>query len=599
MGEHIFFEEELFMTKGKKFFLGMAVLLMGASLFVIGCETEVEVPGAPQLMLIDEAITVSTDDSELKYYLLDPANAAVKVIEVTLSGAGVQLANVDEIPSGKTVIFRSATSITVTPKVAAGLTVKGTVYVAKGANLVANTSSPTVNPVKIDGGVIHVGYAGGGTLSVEDEDSVTSGSDTALGNTSLVSINGGTLKITKNTTTLQEAVAALQAITKGTVDADLLDTAGTPTVIQAAVTAEGSQLSPTKRLKITSSGAEAGPGVLTVPDGLDLTVVSDDLDALTGLVVNGTAMFTAGTFAGLTGNPAANPPVAAVTVGATGRATFTAATFDTTTVGDIVINGQATFGATAAAVPGGDVKVGQTGWVTVSSGGSLAIAAGKKLTVAADGTVDVKGTLTLTGAGSGGGAKITGAGNVVAGNVSITGGANGGAWEAVGASTTIDLVCTSPTAVGITGTGTTPQLVGLVDDGALITLAKGHVSGDGAELTVTLATIDLSTKGGIVFPYVATTPAKLKLMAETTALGQLKLGSGSQTNTIANLTCGGHSVTIGGTSHVVEGSTGNAGATAGLIKGGASSGNDATITGKLATDDVTVKAGATLENSVS
>jgi hypothetical protein len=37
MGEHIFFEEELFMTKGKKFFLGMAVLLMSASLFLVGC----------------------------------------------------------------------------------------------------------------------------------------------------------------------------------------------------------------------------------------------------------------------------------------------------------------------------------------------------------------------------------------------------------------------------------------------------------------------------------------------------------------------------------------------------------------------------------
>jgi hypothetical protein len=42
MGEHIFFEEELFMTKGKKFFLGMAVLLMGASLFILGCSTEAD-----------------------------------------------------------------------------------------------------------------------------------------------------------------------------------------------------------------------------------------------------------------------------------------------------------------------------------------------------------------------------------------------------------------------------------------------------------------------------------------------------------------------------------------------------------------------------
>jgi hypothetical protein len=39
MGEHIFFEEELFMKKGKKFFFGMAALLLGASLFFIGRDT--------------------------------------------------------------------------------------------------------------------------------------------------------------------------------------------------------------------------------------------------------------------------------------------------------------------------------------------------------------------------------------------------------------------------------------------------------------------------------------------------------------------------------------------------------------------------------
>jgi hypothetical protein len=119
-------------------------------------------------------------------------------------------------------------------------------------------------------------------------------------------------------------------------------------------------------------------------------------------------------------------------------------------------------------------------------------------------------------------------------------------------------------------------------------------------LTVSTATIDLSANGGIVFPYVGTTPAKLVLLGADTTRGTLKLGTGTTDNTNLNLTYGGHSVAISGTAPVIKGAAGTADAEAGLISGGAATTtNDAIITGKATADDVTVKAGATLASSPS
>jgi hypothetical protein len=237
----------------------------------------------------------------------------------------------------------------------------------------------------------------------------------------------------------------------------------------------------------------------------------------------------------------------------------------------------------------------------------IALTAGSTLTVPDGATLDVgDGSLILTGGtagdGAGAGAKLTGAGTVKFGNASITGGATG-TWQAVGG-TTIAFSATAPATAAITGTGTTPKLVG-TDSGAdantpLITLGKGtHVDGDGVALTVTNSEIDLSTKGGILFPYVATTPSTLVLKggAAGTAKGTLRLGAdegGDADNTNLYLKDGSHTVSISGTT-AVTGASNQADATAKLISGGATvTTNDVTITGRTDTNAVTIKTGATL-----
>jgi filamentous hemagglutinin len=235
---------------------------------------------------------------------------------------------------------------------------------------------------------------------------------------------------------------------------------------------------------------------------------------------------------------------------------------------------------------------------TLELGDVLTVEAGAELAAAGDVTVaESDGGLTLTGAESTGGAKLSGAGKVTLGFGHITGGASG-AWQAVGEETSIAFAVTSDIAASITGTGTGPVLAGLANDSAVITLAKGHTNGNAIALTVTNATIDISTKGAVAFPYVATTPATLVLQGGTDTEGKLKLGEGDTTNSNAHLTNGGHSVTISGTSHVIKGATSDAGAVAGIISGGeTATSNDAVITGKTGDYDVTIKAGATLASS--
>jgi hypothetical protein len=223
----------------------------------------------------------------------------------------------------------------------------------------------------------------------------------------------------------------------------------------------------------------------------------------------------------------------------------------------------------------------------LGTGSTLAIGENVNLNV---GTV---GALVLTGDASNG-AQLSGAGNVVLGNASITGGSDG-AWQAVGDTTSIKLSSTAPAVAAITGTGNNPKLAALTDDGAAITLATGQVNGNAAAVTVTNATIDISTQGSIVFPWVAETAATLVLKGGTGALGALKLGSGADNDLSANLnlTCGGQAVVISGSGFVAMGVT--EGTIAGLISGGTTADdNDATITGQTDTNDVTIKAGATL-----
>ena len=281
----------------------------------------------------------------------------------------------------------------------------------------------------------------------------------------------------------------------------------------------------------------------------------------------------------------------------TAAAASTTLTFGAT---GITQDGEITITNKVAVIPVKSYTVEAEGTLTVDSNAVLALDAG----VLADydeapagkptEEADYLAKLILTGADDDDGAKLTGAGSVAFGNASITGGASG-VWQAVGDSTSITIAVEA-----ITGTGTGAALTGATNDSAVITLAKGHTDGDGAALIVTNVTIDLATNGAVVFPYVDTTAATLVLKGGTGAVGALKLNTGTTTNTNVNLKDGSHSVTISGTGAVIQGASESAAAVAGLISGGAATpGNDATITGKTTTDDVTVKKGATLESSSS
>jgi hypothetical protein len=668
MGEHIFFVEELFMTKGKKFFLGMAALL-GVSLFLVGCETEVEVPGEKVEVSVNpvppNAVGASTEA------ILRGLLASDVTVPIAYTG-GAPTADL-VIPEGKTV-YLAGSAITLlahlaveadaTLVLASDLTTDGT-----GKLLLVNGT------VKVGlNGTLVYGATGGPaevTSYTVSAGTLTPGSATVIGNTAKVQVlANGTLTLaagdvvatqTAGKFTLDEAWAAAGAgdlvITGTTSLFTVSELAGKATATRrimattdktdalpnlipetAAITATGAIISVGEGSNhaLTVNGElTLNTGAATLADATSITVgpggsftandAATELEAVTAITVGVNGYFSASSATGAAAGVkvvvdqlgratlgTVDKLLASSSVGTAGSFTATEVTaFDTSatlavgkvaTVNGVTFPGTTTVSAIASAnaLTIGDLTVPAGAVFAVPANKNLTVAAGATLTVTGDVNVVALGTLTLTGAASNGGAQITGAGKVAVGNVSITGGANSGAWQAEGAGTSIALSSSASATVTMTGTGTTPQLLGLTDDGALITLAVGHTDGNGAELTVNNVTIDLTAKGGIVFPYVATTEATLVLQGGTATLGALKLGIGNTVNTYANLTSGGHSVAITGSSHIANGASNSDGAAAGIISGGsASPANDATITGQASSYDVTVKAGATLANSSS
>jgi hypothetical protein len=135
---------------------------------------------------------------------------------------------------------------------------------------------------------------------------------------------------------------------------------------------------------VTSTGAiAASTAAFTLPE--DVTLTQSGAFGVTGAItINGTAIFVGATFADLVGTAG----ILIFTVGEAGNATLTAATFAAATVGDIVIDGTATLNA--AAVPGGDVKVGGT--LTLAATGSLTVAGGQNLLVKNGGSLNLYAT---------------------------------------------------------------------------------------------------------------------------------------------------------------------------------------------------------------
>jgi hypothetical protein len=170
----------------------------------------------------------------------------------------------------------------------------------------------------------------------------------------------------------------------------------------------------------------------------------------------------------------------------------------------ITIGGEATLVASATyTVASEDGKVGT---LTIADSAVLTIGAGALLD-GFDNTTD-SAVIVLTGATGENGAKLDGEGTVVAGATEITGGGSSGLWQAVGADTTIVIAVNS-----ISGTGDDAKLVGVTDDGAVITQKKGE-----SALTLIDATIDLSTKGKLTLEGDAHTPGTLVLAGATSVI---------------------------------------------------------------------------------
>lgn len=275
--------------KGK--FLNGTIALLCVSLFLTGCETEVEVPGP--MRYVSDAIHVDKVVTG-KANLAAAWDDGPTVVEYLESGGGTLPAALTA-PEGKSLVLRSS----LTPA-AAGVTIEGTVYVEQGGTLAAATGAPVVVGGK---GALN---AGKGTLSIDDPDSVAGGDGgTALG-TAKAAINGGTLVIA--------AVAdkgglptAPGYVTKGTLNViALTDAAAKPGEIAAV-----SGISANRQLVLVTAltGAETS---LTIPAGLTLNAGALTLDTVASLTVNGS--LTAGGAAGKSDG-------VAITVGAGGTAT--------------------------------------------------------------------------------------------------------------------------------------------------------------------------------------------------------------------------------------------------------------------------------------
>jgi hypothetical protein len=236
---------------------------------------------------------------------------------------------------------------------------------------------------------------------------------------------------------------------------------------------------------------------------------------------------------------------------------------------------------------------------------TITVAAGKTLSTTASIDLGTTGSLVLTGAEADGGAKLTGAGAVKFGNASITGGANG--WQAVvaGGSPKITFAVATSTATKptITGTGTTPKLVG--GDGAgAIEIAPDNTAA--VNLTVTLAEIDLTDGGSVIINHAGGNGAASTLTLEDgkgdgTTLGKLTFNSNVGNNNVATPGNRAKVYQADDTEKVRFGST-NTSATgievkadsdgdnvaARSIAGGASDNNDAVITGQADNNAVTL-----------
>jgi hypothetical protein len=455
MGEHIFFEEELFMLKEKKFFLGMAVLL-GASLFILGCETEVEVPGASNLIHID---TTAANLAALEPLLVNDGEELVIGVTgtVTMNGA---LA----IPAEKTVYILKGGNVDV---VTYALTVDGVVYVGNGGLL----DISDIGSVQMPEATGHVYVQNGGDLYVKTALSVSDGDGHSL-------LKSGQVGFTDGATLTVSELADADALetffeTHMPNQGEMVTTlaSGVLSDVKPSDITGISGISSTKRLDLSgvTLGDAEDQATVEIPAGLTLTTSDTLAGVITKLTVRGTLTAASATLVSTTalevyGTFTSAGVVVAASVTGTGYLTVGAVSG---ALAESIIEGGFVYASvgTAAAItateglviPQNTTRVltgaapAPAGNVTVGAGGTLIVAAGKNLTIAdgnsitltghattpatlvldhgaasSSGGIDTGGKLTLTGGGTdlGTTGDIHPTGVLTAANLTATG-ANG------------------------------------------------------------------------------------------------------------------------------------------------------------------------------
>jgi hypothetical protein len=383
------------MTKGKKFFAGMAVLL-SASLFFIGCETEVEVPGAARdvILHVDEFVQ---DLGRLQGALNDDGNTTVALVSTSGTLSSVKL----EVPATKTLVLYAS----LTP-VAAGMEINGTVYVELDGSLDASGTGK----VSVKDGILYVSK--GGTLEADADTDVNNGAGgTVLDNKSKVSI-AGTLAWGGTVGTLAGLDPLLLFVEDGgmlTVTTAIAD--ATPNLAAAKAVAN-----PGKKLGIVADLADNASDTLVIPENAYIST-SATLTAMESIEVSGEFVATGATLGATAG--------VALTVKTGGKATVTSAT---------LLESEVEADATLT------ISTGKT--LTLDSGATLALGAGALFNGAGK---LVAGATEITG-GSDNGWRAIGVGTITIGEDTITGSNGATALTAIAAGTNGKITVTATSA---------------------------------------------------------------------------------------------------------------------------------------------------------
>jgi filamentous hemagglutinin len=566
--------------------------LLGVSLFLIGCETEVEVPvpGKSDVIHVDEFVS---DLSLLQGKLNNPANKTVALSGTPTNSLSGKLT----VPANKALVLHAAL-----PAHAAGVEISGTVYVEVGGSLTA--ASGTLVSV-LAGGVLNVSEKG--TLVVDAATSVNDGAGlTVLGPGGKVNIAGklnwgGTLTAIADldtalgyvgdggelvVTTAAASITPTEVVTKANANS------GKFIAVEANGADSASSLSVPVNARITTSALLGSAASITVFGGLTaasatglaagvaVTVKEGGSASLGGAIVlldSSVEEYGTLTLGGTVTFASSSDEIAVVAGSTVNGVTFPAGTDITAVAANALTIGNLT-------VPSGEVfEVPNTKTVTVAATTALTVEAGATLELTGD--LVATGDVVLTAASGTGGALLTGAGEITAGATSIIGGATNG-WQAVGSASEITI--TEDTITGSNGAVTLKATV--ADATAIIAVTAAS---SGKTLTVTTANIDITVGGKVTLTGGGSAAATLLLKGAntnaaalvidtsqgtqvTTVTSKLEIGGPSGSTTPAEIKINGVAISASPTTVVVQAASNDA--TSVTLVGKLGAGNTVTIT---------------------